>query len=50
MNRVVNFLQKYFAVVSVLIGISNPGYFTDIADKYISALNSFATDSWKTIS
>ena len=28
---------------------SNPGYFTDIADKDIPAPNSFATDSWKTI-
>ena len=30
-------------------GTSNPGYFTDIADKNIPAPNSFATDSWKTI-
>ena len=30
-------------------GTSNPGYFTDIADKDIPAPNSFATDSWKTI-
>ena len=30
-------------------GTSNPGYFTDIADKDIPATNSFATDSWKTI-
>ena len=30
-------------------GTSNPGYFTDAADKNISAPNSFATDSWKTI-
>jgi len=30
-------------------GTSNPGYFTDIADKDISAPNSFVTDSWKTI-
>ena len=31
-------------------GTSNPGYFTDVADKNIPAPNSFATDSWKTIS
>ena len=30
-------------------GTSNPGYFTDIADKDIPVPNSFATDSWKTI-
>ena len=30
-------------------GTSNPGYFTDIADKDIPKPNSFATDSWKTI-
>ena len=30
-------------------GTSNPGYFTDIADKDIPAPNSFVTDSWKTI-
>ena len=30
-------------------GTSNPGYFTDIADKDIPAPNSFSTDSWKTI-
>ena len=30
-------------------GTSNPGYFTDAADKNIPAPNSFATDSWKTI-
>ena len=30
-------------------GTSNPGYFTDIADKDIPAPNSFATNSWKTI-
>ena len=30
-------------------GTSNPGYFTDIADKDIPAPNSFAADSWKTI-
>ena len=30
-------------------GTSNPGYFTDIADKNIPAPNSFSTDSWKTI-
>ena len=30
-------------------GTSNPGYFTDTADKNIPAPNSFATDSWKTI-
>ena len=30
-------------------GTSNPGYFTDVADKNIPAPNSFATDSWKTI-
>ena len=30
-------------------GTSNPGYFTDIADKDIPAPNAFATDSWKTI-
>ena len=30
-------------------GTSNPGYFTDVADKDIPAPNSFATDSWKTI-
>ena len=30
-------------------GTSNPGYFTDIADKDIPAPSSFATDSWKTI-
>ena len=30
-------------------GTSNPGYFTDVADKDIPEPNSFATDSWKTI-
>ena len=30
-------------------GTSNPGYFTDIADKDIPEPNSFSTDSWKTI-
>ena len=30
-------------------GTSNPGYFTDIADKDIPTPNSFSTDSWKTI-
>ena len=30
-------------------GTSNPGYFTDIADKDISSPVSFSTDSWKTI-
>ena len=30
-------------------GTSNPGYFTDIADKDIPAPSSFSTDSWKTI-
>ena len=30
-------------------GTSNPGYFTDVADKDILEPNSFATDSWKTI-
>ena len=30
-------------------GTSNPGYFTDIADKDIPVPNSFSTDSWKTI-
>ena len=30
-------------------GTSNPGYFTDIADKNIPEPNSFTTDSWKTI-
>ena len=30
-------------------GTSNPGYFTDVADKDIPAPNAFATDSWKTI-
>ena len=30
-------------------GTSNPGYFTDVADKNIPAPNSFSTDSWKTI-
>ena len=30
-------------------GTSNPGYFTDIADKDIPAPVSFSTDSWKTI-
>ena len=30
-------------------GTSNPGYFTDIADKDIPEPNAFATDSWKTI-
>ena len=30
-------------------GTSNPGYFTDVADKDIPEPNSFTTDSWKTI-
>ena len=30
-------------------GTSNPGYFTDIADKDIPAPNSFSSDSWITI-
>ncbi len=30
-------------------GTSNPGYFTDITDKYATDPNSFATDSWATI-
>ena len=30
-------------------GTSNPGYFTDVADKDIPEPNSFSTDSWKTI-
>ena len=30
-------------------GTSNPGYFTDVADKDVPAPNSFTTDSWKTI-
>ena len=30
-------------------GTSNPGYFTDVADKDIAAPVSFSTDSWKTI-
>ena len=42
-----SYTDKTFARIDG--GTSNPGYFTDIADKNIPAPNSFATDSWKTI-
>ena len=42
-----NHVDKTYAHIDG--GTSNPGYFTDIADKDIPAPNSFATDSWKTI-
>mgnify|MGYP004547938055 CR=1 FL=1 len=42
-----NHVDKTYARIDG--GTSNPGYFTDIADKDIPAPNSFATDSWKTI-
>ncbi len=42
-----NYIDKTYA--SIDGGTSNPGYFTDIADKDIPAPNSFSTDSWKTI-
>ena len=42
-----NYIDKTYARIDG--GTSNPGYFTDIADKDIPAPNSFSTDSWKTI-
>ena len=42
-----SYIDKTYAHIDG--GTSNPGYFTDIADKDIPAPNSFATDSWKTI-
>ena len=42
-----SYIDKTYARIDG--GTSNPGYFTDIADKDIPAPNSFATDSWKTI-
>ena len=42
-----NYIDKTYARIDG--GTSNPGYFTDIADKDIPAPNSFAADSWKTI-
>ena len=42
-----SYINKTYARIDG--GTSNPGYFTDIADKDIPAPNSFATDSWKTI-
>ena len=42
-----NHVDKVYAHIDG--GTSNPGYFTDIADKDIPAPNAFATDSWKTI-
>ena len=42
-----NHVDKEYARIDG--GTSNPGYFTDVADKNIPAPNSFATDSWKTI-
>ena len=42
-----SYIDKTYARIDG--GTSNPGYFTDIADKNIPAPNSFATDSWKTI-
>ena len=42
-----SYLDKTYARIDG--GTSNPGYFTDIADKDIPAPNSFSTDSWKTI-
>ena len=42
-----SYVDKIYARIDG--GTSNPGYFTDIADKDIPAPNSFATDSWKTI-
>ena len=41
-----SYVDKTYARIDS--GTSNPGYFTDIADKP-SEPNSFATDSWKTI-
>ena len=42
-----SYIDKTYAHIDG--GTSNPGYFTDVADKNIPAPNSFATDSWKTI-
>ena len=42
-----SYIDKTYAHIDG--GTSNPGYFTDIADKDIPAPNSFVTDSWKTI-
>ena len=42
-----NYIDKTYARIDG--GTSNPGYFTDIADKDMPAPNSFSTDSWKTI-
>ena len=42
-----NYIDKTYARIDG--ETSNPGYFTDIADKDIPAPNSFSTDSWKTI-
>ena len=42
-----SYINKTYARIDN--GTSNPGYFTDVADKNIPAPNSFSTDSWKTI-
>ena len=42
-----SYIDKTYAHIDG--GTSNPGYFTDIAEKDIPAPNSFAADSWKTI-
>ena len=42
-----SYIDKTYAHIDG--GTSNPGYFTDVADKDIPEPNSFSTDSWKTI-
>ena len=42
-----SYIDKTYARIDG--GTSNPGYFTDVADKNIPEPNSFSTDSWKTI-